>query len=148
MRSPLVLKTAYSAALLLIAVAVLKLFEVWHMPLGSLTDPVLPFLTKREFLLLASIFDAFLAYRLWIARDDGETGWLLVYFASCGTIYHFALYTVGAAGCGCFGAAGRWFGLSSQASSTAAAVLLIIFWCIGSLLIALSVQRNASNRGI
>lgn len=133
-------------AVILLATAALKAISFVSLPpVIPRLDLVLGFVTQRELLLLAIIFELGVALCLLRSRDLQRSALLVLYFATVASLYHLGLLLQGDPPCRCLGVASNWLGDSSKTGTWISRGLLATFWA-GSLYV-LVCRRNTTGLG-
>lgn len=119
-----------AAAVCLVLTSGLKLALFIRLPVvGAPADTVLPFVSQRELLLLASISEIVVATLITKVVGKWQSGLWLAYFCACATLYQVALLFVAEQQpCRCLGVADEWFG-AKRASAVSRALLAFLWVC-------------------
>ncbi len=123
------------AAVLLVALAVSKVLDSTNEnPFFQQPDPLLPFLTNRQLMLLAAMFEVGVATYLWLSHNLSSRGWALLYFCAAAAAYKIgSLFVYNVKPCACLGIIGRYLNLGTGELELYTWVLLALLGATGLL---------------
>ena len=135
------------AAVVLITTAVLKCINFLNVPLSPpRPDSVLGFVTNREFLILAAIFELSIARKLLESHEVVRSAIIVLYFCLCATIYQIALFLQGDSPCACLGIASEWLG-GPKVTTLVARAILAALW-IGGLFFIIAARGRSAGKNV
>jgi hypothetical protein len=123
------------AAVLLVALAVSKVLDSTNENrYFQEPDPLLTFLSNRQLMLLAAMFEVGVATYLWLSRTLSSRGWALLYFCGAAAAYKIgSLFIYNLKPCTCLGIVGRTLHLSTGELEFYTWALLALFGATGLL---------------
>lgn len=116
----------------LLFAALAKLFAARQtVPLLLVSDPVFPFLTKRQLFDYAGILELFVVCILVWSRNNQIRLLAIALLSSGFIIYHIGLTAVGApqSYCPCLGSVGGRFGITDKDLGTLSFIIATLLWC-------------------
>lgn len=115
-------------ATILLGTAALKAALFLQLPLdASRPDAVIGFLTKREVLVLAALFEVEIARSLFASGSGRKSGLYLLWFCTAASVYQVGLMATGQDGCSCLGVLSR-EAVSPELSRWLPKLLLLVLW--------------------